>query len=92
MQGELLTNPGEVIERWSQYCGELYNKKADTSEDSLIEIEQRIAPTDNEEPLIIRSEIKETLNKLKSNKAPGTDNIPAELLKNGGDIMIDRSV
>ena len=45
-------------------------------------------PTDSE-PSILRSEIVEAIHKLKAGKSPGTDEIPGELLKMGGDKMID---
>jgi hypothetical protein len=35
-------------------------------------------------------EVSDIINKLKRNKAPGTDNIPAELIKYGGYILKQR--
>ena len=86
-KGKLLTKPDEVTERWRQDCEELYNPNANTSEECLEEID--LPPPEIEESPIIRSEIEEALKRLKCNKAPGTDNIPAELLKSGGDKMIE---
>ena len=86
-KGKLLTKPDEVTKRWRQYCEELYNHNANTSEECLEEIDLPL-PEIEESP-IIRSKIEEALKKLKCNKAPGTDNMPAELLKSGGDIMIE---
>ncbi|XP_063598641.1 uncharacterized protein LOC134775115 [Penaeus indicus] len=60
---------------------------ANTSETCLDEID--LPPPEIEESPVVRSEIEEALKKLKCNKAPGTDNISAELMKSGGDKMID---
>ncbi len=87
--GKLLTNADDVTERWRQYCEELYNHQADVSDNTLIDIERTVSTKEEEEPPIVREEIEQAVKKLKCNKSPGTDNIPAELLKAGGDHMID---
>ena len=42
------------------------------------------------EPPPLRSEVEYALKKLKSNKSPGLDNIPAELIKAGGPRQYDQ--
>ena len=47
-------------------------------------------PNHCSEPAILRSEIVAAVKKLKAGKAPGNDEIPGELLKYGGDCIIDQ--
>ena len=43
-------------------------------------------PTQEAESLpVLRAEVKEAVRSLKAGKSPGVDNIPSELLKNGGE-------
>ena len=79
--------PDKVTERLRQYCEELYNHNASTSEECLDKID--LPPSESEESTTIRSEIEEALKKRTCNKAPGMGNIPAELLKSGGNKMIE---
>jgi len=70
--GQLLVDDEEIIKRWKEYIEELYDGE------KLEEI------TTNEEKIklpILRSEFELALYDLKQNKAPGTDNITAELLQ-----------
>ena len=86
--GILKIDKQEILERWKQYFADLMktDKKIEnqgqeehTSENE-IEIEP---PTYKEVSDIIKK-------KLKENKAPGTNNIPAELIKYGGYILKHR--
>ena len=63
---------------------ELYNFNNDTGASILNET----APTDNENYLILRSEVVADIQSLNSGKSPGVDNITVELLKYGGEHMI----
>ena len=47
-------------------------------------------PNHCSEPAILGSEIVAAVKKLKAGKAPGTDEIPGELRKHGGDCIIDQ--
>jgi hypothetical protein len=85
--GELLTNPREIKQRWFEYGSALYNHKPDI--DPLVCVRSTPSECDNEPP-ILRSEIESAINRLKADKSPGTDEIPGELLKHGGDSIIDQ--
>lgn len=83
--GNLLTNQKEVNERWTQYCSNLYNVQLNTDPTIL----PNPGPRHNETPTILKDEVAKAINKLKPGKTPGIDNIPAELLKHGGEHIIE---
>ena len=82
--GTLLCESDEVKQRWKQYYCNLY-KKNETS--------FKRAPTsscDNiVEPAPLYSEVKQAISELKNNKGPGIDEVVAELIKNGGNQLIN---
>ena len=80
--GELLTEKEEVLKRWTEYCNELYNYPIQP--DSSI-LEEEIRPPKEPSPLpVMREEVEEAIRSLPTGKSPGSDNIPAELIKKGG--------
>ena len=84
--GNTLTNTTAVVERWKEYCEDLYNHEAHPDKTILHE---NIDKHQEDEPPIIRSEVEDAIKALKCGKAPGLDNITAELIKAGGDDMVD---
>jgi len=85
--GTLKTDKQELLDRWKQYFADLMKtdkKIADhTQEESFKENEIEI-----EQPTY--KEVSDITVKLKENKAPGTDNLPAELIKYRGYILKHR--
>ena len=84
--GEILTDENKVIERWKTYFEDLLNRpEPDNPAEQAtfygpeLEIE---APT--------RMDVKNAIKRLRNNKSPGIDNIPAEIWKYGGDILTDK--
>ena len=89
-QGNLLTETKKIQEWWTEYMKELYNHPITINNTALSALSEGGSAAENlEEPDILRSEIEMAVKKLKNGKAVGFDNIPAELLKNGGDDMIE---
>ncbi|CAM4769584.1 unnamed protein product [Rotaria magnacalcarata] len=77
-QGRDLMEKEDIKKRWREYTEELYKKDTqsiDVNDGSTIELE----------PDILESEIKWALECKANNKAPGIDEIPAELFKILGD-------
>ena len=71
---------GDILHRWREY-GESLFKSNDAGDRS-------IANTGN--PLkILKSEVRRAIKRLPNNKAPGTDAIQAELIKAGGEPIVD---
>ena len=73
------------MNRWTEYCKELYNKPL-KGNPKVLEI------TNNYEKLsllILKSEIEKAVNSLKMGKSPGNDNIPGELVQAGGEKIIE---
>ncbi|KAI8509548.1 hypothetical protein Bbelb_133960 [Branchiostoma belcheri] len=87
--GKLLTESSAVLDRWSEYCKELYNYELhpDTTKlDSAHETEEG----EVEEDLpVLRDEVADAVRNMKSGKSPGVDNVPAELLKHGGEPVVN---
>jgi len=74
---------------WGEYCSELYSDDQKQDTQILIELDQ-ISPEVDEEvdKPILMVEVEATVWKLKNNKSPGIDGIPAELIKNGGQALV----
>ena len=84
----LFSNTDEVKQRWFEYGKALYNHQPTIGSSCLNA--PTFGPNHCSEPAILRSEIVAAVKKLKEEKAPGTDEIPGELLKHGGDCIIDQ--
>lgn len=76
----------ERLARWRQHFEKVLNVQGTVEENVIGSLEQ---PSDNEVPEITREEVEQAMKRLKNGRAAGEDEIVAELLKNGGDAMID---
>ena len=79
--GTILTEGNDIKARWHEYCEKLYARKEPA------DVTTELKEYDNE-PDIMLSEIEKAMNKMKSGKSPGFDEIPAELIKTTGDVGI----
>jgi hypothetical protein len=75
------------LNRWKQYFADLL--KTDNNIDSQVQ-EVHSLENNTEIELPTYKEVSDIKNKQKRNKAPGIDNIPAELVKYGGYILKHR--
>ena len=75
--GKCLTEEREILNRWTEYCSELYNYKAD-GDPSVQNCPQ--ADTEDDHP-IFRREVEAAIQSLKKGKSAGVDNIPIELVQ-----------
>ena len=82
--GKCLTEEQEVLNQWTEYCSELYNHKAN-GDPSVLNCPQIDTEDDHR---ILRRELEAAVQSLKKGKSAGVDNIPAELVREGGDDVI----
>ena len=83
--GKRLTEDKDILNRWTEYCSELYNHKAKGDPEVL----KHPPVTNIDSHPILLEEVEAAVKSLKPGKSPGVDNIPAELLQAGGETMID---
>ena len=79
--GKCLTEEREILNRWTEYCTEMYNHKVN-GDPSELDCPQTDTKDDH---LILRKEVEAAVQALKQGKSAGVDNNPAELVKAGGE-------
>ena len=72
--GKCLAEKREILNRWTEYCTELYNHKANG--DPLV-LDCTQTDTKDDHP-ILHKEVESAVQSLKKGKSAGVDNIPAE--------------
>jgi hypothetical protein len=80
--GDLIADPQNVLNRWKHFFNQVLNVPGVHDVRQMdIHMAEPLVP----EPSLVEVEI--AIGKLKSYKSPGTDNILAELIKAGGEIL-----
>ena len=82
--GKCLTEERQILNRWTEYCSELYKNKVN-GDPSVLNCPQ--TDTEDDHP-ILRREVEAAVQSLKKGKSAGVDNIPAELVQAGGEDVI----
>ena len=82
--GKCLTEERQILNRWKEYCSELYNHKAN-KDPSVLNCTQ--TDTEDGRP-ILRREVEAAVQSSGKRKSAGVDNIPAELVQAGGQDVI----
>ena len=81
-----MSHRGEcILNRWSEYCSDLYN--FETIGDPIV-LNCPQTPDEEHHP-ILREEVDAAVKVLKIGKSADVDNIPAEFVQAGGEVMID---
>lgn len=89
--GEILADEERCIARWAAYFQVLLNQAAESSEERntpAVPLNDEVPAIQVDEPTL--EEVEAVILKQKNGKAAGSDNLPAELFKNGGDALCDR--
>ena len=81
--GNILTESTAVLNQWTEYCSDLYNYELHP-DISLLRSNQTTTQEAESLP-VLREEVEEAVRNPREGKSPGVDNIPSELLKNGGE-------
>ena len=76
--GDIIMEKDEILSRWSEYIGELYNDNRSDMPDIAAEVESPIT----------RREVEHALRSMPEKKSPGPDGITTEMLVAAGEIGI----
>ena len=83
--GTCLTENEDIRKWWTECCSELYNYRA-TGDPEVLNVPPA---TNNTNHPILREEVEAAVKSLKKGKSAGVDNIPAELLQQGREAMVN---
>ena len=86
--GATLRQPEDIKKRWCEHYSELFNRHPVVDE-SVLDIIKQHDPIMALDEVPSRGEIKASVSQMNNNKTPGMDGIKTEILKNGGEKMID---
>ncbi|GFO17255.1 RNA-directed DNA polymerase from mobile element jockey-like [Plakobranchus ocellatus] len=85
-EGKCLTEEKEILERWTEYCSELYTHVATGKDPNVLNVPPS---SNNARHSILRTEIIEAVSSLKPGKSAGIGNITGEMVQAGGEATTD---
>ena len=89
--GKILTDDKQISDRWMEYIAELYTDHNRYDDEILKGLKaQTVLDEDERDDNIMKGEVEKAIKKLKNDKSCGVDGIPAEMIKAGGDIVVDK--
>jgi len=84
-EGNVITDASEILKTWKQHFEKLLNGQHIDNDTAHL-----LTPTNNTEvQLPTLNEVNAAVCKLKNNKAAGSDGLPAELFKAGGEVLVE---
>src|SRR6218665_2380638 len=86
----VLMNTDEIVQRWTEYCSELYQVQLnkDVREQVIKELGTITPPREDEDMDILEEEVRKAVQRLKNNKSPGNDGVVGEMIKYGGEPVV----
>ena len=89
--GKTLTDDKDIMSRWAEYITELYTDSNQYGVGILDELRARTVQEEYEQDdSILKQEVEKAIKKLKNDKSCGVDGIPSELIKAGGESVVDK--
>ena len=82
--GKCLVEERQILNRWTEFCSELYNHKGN-GDPSVLNCPQ--TDTEDDHP-ILRKEVEAAIQSLEKEKSAGVNNVPEELVQAGGEDVI----
>lgn len=89
INGEILTKKEDVMKRWKGHFERHLNTRFPHEEAALDEIEINQIEDDDQRGDITREEVLNAIKRMKVRKSPGVDDITAEVLRAGGEAMVN---
>ena len=88
-EGVLLTDPSKVLDRWAEHFQGVLNQDSEFDMSVLDELPQyNVDPELDILPTL--EEVQKAIKQLSTGKAPGSDGIPPEIYKHGGEAVAKR--
>ena len=84
--GTITSKRSELLDICADFYQDLYNSSTQQSEHKII------PPRNPDIPPILKREVEEALNDMKDNKAPGNDELTSDIIKQGGEEVIQQLV
>lgn len=84
----LITDNKEILDRWAEHYQQLLNR-SNPSDPTVFENLPELPIIEDLDNFPTRQEVHMAIISLKNNKAAGPDNIPSEILKHGGNAILD---
>lgn len=86
VNGQLITDTPGILNRWVEHFQLLLNPNPQPEQTTVL-ANDVVNGDPVDEPTIF--EVERAIAKLKNGKSPGSDDIPAELIKHGGEVIVD---
>jgi len=90
VNGKVLMNTEEIVQRWTEYCSGLYQTQLDqdTARQVIKELTEIAPPREDRDNDILEEEIRKAVKRMKNNRSPGLDGVVGEMIKYGGEGVI----